>query len=109
MAFRLMQEKVFIEVKNGVCLKLYKVDALEASDKETDDRPDNSRDANSEKDVDSEGKEQALESSEIGASAARNPALEFHADKEVSLWNETLLHEPSSLRQEMTFVWEVRL
>lgn len=58
-----------------------------------DDKSDNSGAMTPEKENEPKGKEPAPEPSGSDASATKNPALDFHADEEVSLWNETFLRE----------------
>lgn len=90
MALRMMQAQAFCEAKYSFILQLFKHDRLETSDKELGDESDNFGATTSEKEGESKGKGAAPEPSDIGASATKNSAMDFHADWDIHLWDERI-------------------
>lgn len=69
---------------------------MKASDKDMGDKSDNSGDMSSENEIGPKGEEPAPERSGVGASVMKEPALDFQASKEVSLWSEMLFRASSN-------------
>lgn len=73
----------------GVFLKLHKRNGLGFPEKEPDDESDTSGATTSEKEGISKGKEPMPEPSGKSASVTTNPALDFQADTELYVCNDT--------------------